>query len=131
MQRYPDGWPRSLRKTCSSCSILVMLERSTSRRRRISRKRSDIFVLTGSSSVEEALDSYNDENGVLAHVVKQGLLGQAASPDGQIDALQLGVYARRAVPKLAAERNHKQSAVFKAAGGDLKEFPIASVGSEN
>jgi len=88
---------------------------------------SGYFVLTGSSSVEAALDSYNGENGVLAFAVKQGLTGQAASPDGRIDALQLGVYARRTVPELAAEKNHRQSAVFKAAGGDLKEFPITTV----
>jgi WD40 repeat protein len=88
---------------------------------------SGYFVLAGSSSVEEALDSYNGENGVLAHAVKQGLLGAAASPDGEIDALQLGVYARRAVPKLAAEKRHRQSAVFKAAGGELREFPITAV----
>ena len=86
-----------------------------------------LTVDCGSSSVEAALDSYNGENGVLAFAVKQGLTGQAASPDGRIDALQLGVYARRTVPELAAEKNHRQSAVFKAAGGDLKEFPITTV----
>jgi hypothetical protein len=86
------------------------------------------FVLTGSSSVEEALDSYDGTNGVFAYAVREGLYGGAADASGnEIDALQLGVYVRRELPRLAHERNHRQSAVFKAAGGDLAAFPVAAV----
>jgi hypothetical protein len=86
------------------------------------------FVLTGSSSVEEALDSYDGTNGVFAYAVREGLYGAAADASGDdIDALQLGVYVRRALPQLARERKHQQSAVFKAAGGDLAAFPVAAV----
>lgn len=86
------------------------------------------FVLTGSSSVDEALDSYDGTNGVFAYAVREGLYGAAADASGDdIDALQLGVYVRRALPRLARERRHQQSAVFKAAGGDLAAFPVAAV----
>jgi hypothetical protein len=86
------------------------------------------FVLTGSSSVEEALDSYDGTNGVFAYAIREGLFGGAANASGdEIDALQLGVYVRSALPRLAEERNHQQSAVFKAAGGDLAAFPVAAV----
>jgi DNA-binding beta-propeller fold protein YncE len=85
------------------------------------------FVLTGSSSVEQALDSYDGTNGIFAYAVRQGLSGAAASAaSDQIDALQLGVYVREALPELASQRNHRQSAVFKTAGGDLAAFPIAA-----
>jgi WD40 repeat protein len=86
---------------------------------------SGYFVLTASTSLQEALDSYDQKNGVFAFAVHQGLMGAAAAGEDEIDALQLGVFVRRTVPKLAAERNHRQSAVFKAAGGDFKEFPVA------
>jgi hypothetical protein len=86
------------------------------------------FVLTGSSSVEEALDSYDGTNGVFAYAVREGLYGGAADGSGaDIDALQLGVYVRRALPRLASERNHRQSAIFKVAGGDLAAFPVATL----
>ena len=86
------------------------------------------FVLTGSSSVEEALDSYDGTNGVFGYAVREGLMGGAANAwDGEIDALQLGTYVRSALPHLAKERNHKQSAVFKAAGSELAAFPVATV----
>jgi hypothetical protein len=85
-------------------------------------------VLTGSSSLEEALDSYDGTNGVFAYAVREGLYGGAADASGnEIDALQLGVYVRRELPRLAQERNHRQSAVFKAAGGDIAAFPVAAV----
>ena len=89
---------------------------------------SGTFVLTASTSLQEALDSYDDRNGVLAFAIRDGLSGAAsASGESLIDALQLGVHVRRTVPLLAAERRHRQEAVFKAGGGDLQEFPIAQL----
>jgi hypothetical protein len=86
------------------------------------------FVLTGSSSVEEALDSYDGANGVFAYAVREGLFGGAASASSdEVDALQIGVYVREELPELAEERNHRQSAVFKAAGGDVAAFPVTAV----
>ena len=65
---------------------------------------------------------------MLAFAIRDGLSGAAsASGASLIDALQLGVHVRRTVPLLAAERRHRQEAVFKAGGGDLQEFPIAQL----
>ena len=94
---------------------------------------SGYYVLTAATSLQSALDSYDGRNGVFAHAVAEGLLGGAGASEGDIDALQLGVFVRRVVPKLAAsvrppgaeEQGHEQTAVFKAAAGDFQEFPIA------
>ena len=94
---------------------------------------SGYYVLTAATSLQSALDSYDGRNGVFAHAVAEGLLGGAGASEGDIDALQLGVYVRRVVPKLAAsvrpagaeEQGYEQTAVFKAAAGDFQEFPIA------
>jgi WD40 repeat protein len=83
------------------------------------------FVLTAAATLEAALDSYDEHGGVFARAVQLGLRGEALAGDRFIDALNLGVYVRRQVPKLAAIRNHRQQAVFKAAGGDLREFVLA------
>lgn len=91
------------------------------------------YVLTASASVEEALDSYDNQNGVFAHAVLEALYGEAGAGRGTaVDALLLGVYVRDRVPELAAERQFSQSAVFKSAGGDIEAFPLAglSIGSD-
>ena len=64
----------------------------------------------------------------FAYAVREGLFGGAAlAATDEIDALQLGVYVRRELPRLARERNHRQSAVFKVAGGELEAFPVATL----
>lgn len=99
---------------------------------------SGYFVLAAATSLQTALDSYDDINGVFAHAVQQGMQGAAAVEDSEVDALQLGVYVRKAVPKLTAEvkarypneqefQSFQQSAVFKAGGGELREFPVAEI----
>ena len=83
------------------------------------------YVLTASTSFEEALDSYDNVNGVFAKAVLLGLESTSNGSEGIVDALELGLSVRRQVPNLAKENDFSQSAVFKAAGGDLLEFPIA------
>lgn len=84
------------------------------------------FVLTATGDVEEALDARpGTGNGVFGSVVLDGLGGEAAVA-GTVDALTLGTYVRRRVREVAQEIGHTQNAVFKAAGGTLNEFPLAS-----
>jgi hypothetical protein len=86
------------------------------------------FLLAASSSVQEALDSYDDRNGVFAYAVREGLRGRAAADgDGRISALALGEWVMRRVPQLAAEKQHRQDAVFRTAQRDLRSFPIGTV----
>ncbi|HEY4252500.1 MAG TPA: caspase family protein [Roseomonas sp.] len=86
------------------------------------------FLLAASSSVQEALDSYDDRNGVFAYAFREGLMGRAAADgDGRISALALGEWVMRRVPQLAAEKNHRQDAVFRTAQRDLRSFPLGQV----
>ncbi len=49
------------------------------------------FLLAASSSVQEALDSYDDRNGVFAYALMEGLRGRAAvDAEGRVTALALG-----------------------------------------
>lgn len=73
------------------------------------------YILAASSTVEEALDSYNDKNGVFAYSVIEGLEGNAAAR-GKVDALNLGLYVRDVMPEYAAEKRHSQTAEFQASG---------------
>jgi WD40 repeat protein len=82
------------------------------------------FVLTASTSEQEALDSLNGKNGVFAVAVQKALSTKPRDAD-VVDALDVGLGVRRAVPRLAKTKQFEQSAVFKAAGGDLSEFPVA------
>lgn len=82
------------------------------------------LLLAGSTSLQEALDSYNGENGVFAYAVLSALEGKAANYRGIVDALSLGSYVSEEVPDLAAERHHQQQALFRSSGGDLRAFPI-------
>jgi hypothetical protein len=86
------------------------------------------FLLTASTSVQEALDSYDGRNGVFAHAVLEGLSGRAAvDAEGRVSALALGEWVTRRVPQLAAEKRHSQNAVFRTAQRDLRSFPLAAV----
>jgi hypothetical protein len=86
------------------------------------------FLLAASTSVQEALDSYDDRNGVFAYALREGLQGRAAvDGDGRVSALALGEWVMRRVPQLAAEKRHQQDAVFRTAQRDLRSFPMAQV----
>ncbi len=77
------------------------------------------FLLAASSSVQEALDSYDDRNGVFAYALMEGLHGRAAvDAEGRVTALALGEWVQRRVPQLAREKGHQQNAVFRAAQRD-------------
>jgi len=85
------------------------------------------FLLAASSSVQEALDSYDDRNGVFAYALREGLQGRAAvDGEGRVSALALGEWVMRRVPQLAAEKRHRQDAVFRTQR-DLRSFPMAQV----
>lgn len=88
------------------------------------------FLLAASTSVQEALDSYDERNGVFAFAVREGLRGGRAAmdQDGRVSALALGEYVTRRVPQLAAEKRHRQDAVFRTAQRDLRSFPIGMGG---
>jgi uncharacterized caspase-like protein len=87
------------------------------------------FLLAASTSVQEALDSYDDRNGVFAYAVREGLRGRAAvDSEGRVSALALGEWVTRRVPQLAAEKRHQQNAVFRTAQRDLRSFPLTVVG---
>ena len=86
------------------------------------------YLLTASTSVQEALDSYDDRNGVFAVAVRKALTGRAGRDErGIVSALALGEYVSRRVGVLAREKGHAQDAVFRTAQRDLRSFPIARV----
>ncbi|UFN47778.1 caspase family protein [Roseomonas sp. OT10] len=86
------------------------------------------YLLAASSSVQEALDSYDDRNGVFAFALREGLRGRAATdPEGRVSALALGEFVARRVPQLAREKQHDQNAVFRTASRDLHGFPLSQV----
>ncbi|MFT8247001.1 caspase family protein [Roseomonas sp. BN140053] len=84
------------------------------------------YLLAAASGVQEALDSYDDRNGVFAYALREGLGGRAATdPEGRVSALALGEYMSRRVPQLAAQKQHRQDAVFRTASRDLRGFPMS------
>ena len=86
------------------------------------------YMLAASTSVQEALDSYDNRNGVFLYAVREGLTGRAARDgDGVISALALGEYVTRRVGELAREKGHEQDAVFRTAQRDLRAFPLGKV----
>ena len=55
-----------------------------------------------------------------------GAAGRAAcDAEGRVSALALGEWVTRRVPQLAAEKRHRQDAVFRTAQRDLRSFPLA------
>ncbi|WP_424813017.1 caspase family protein [Roseococcus sp. YIM B11640] len=86
------------------------------------------FLLAASTSVQEALDSYDDRNGVFAYAVREGMGGRAATDgEGRVSALALGEWVTRRVPQLAAQKHHQQDAVFRTAQRDLRSFPLGAI----
>jgi hypothetical protein len=86
------------------------------------------FLLAASTSVQEALDSYDSRNGVFAYALREGLTGRAAvDGEGRVSAFALGEWMMRRVPQLAAEKQHRQDAVFRTAQRDLRSFPLAQL----
>ncbi len=86
------------------------------------------YMLAASTSLQEALDSYDNRNGVFLYAVREGLTGRAARDgDGVISALSLGEYVSRRVGELAREKGHEQDAVFRTAQRDLRTFPLGRI----
>src|SRR3954468_1093683 len=84
------------------------------------------YLLAASSSLQEALDSYDNHNGVFVYAVREALGGRAArDSEGVISALSLGEYVSHRVGELAREKGHEQDAVFRSAQRDLRAFPLA------
>lgn len=86
------------------------------------------YLPAASSSVQEALDSYDNHNGVFVYAVREGFEGRAPhASDNLITALSLGEYVSERVGVLARRRGHDQDAVFKAAQSELRSFPLGMV----
>ena len=86
------------------------------------------YLLAASSSLQEALDSYDNRNGVFVYAVREALEGRAAhGADDIISALSLGEYVSERVGQLARQKGHDQDAVFKTAQSELRSFPIGEV----
>ena len=84
------------------------------------------YLLAASGSVQEALDSYDNKNGVFAYAIMEAFGGRAGQDsDGNIGALALGEYVSRRVSELAREKGHDQDAVFRTAQRELRSFPVA------
>jgi uncharacterized caspase-like protein len=86
------------------------------------------YLLAASASVQEALDSYDNRNGVFVYAVREGLEGRAPhGADDIVSALALGEYVSGRVGVLARQKNHDQDAVFKSPREELHSFPIGTV----
>jgi hypothetical protein len=86
------------------------------------------YLLAASGPVQEALDSYDDNNGVFVYAMAEAFNGRAGQDaDGNLGALALGEYVARRVGQLARQKHHEQDAVFRAAQRELRSFPIAHV----
>ena len=86
------------------------------------------YLLAASSSLQEALDSYDSNNGVFVYAVREGLQGRAPhGSDDVVSALGLGGYVAARVGQLARQKGHDQDAVFKTAQEELHSFPIGEV----
>jgi len=86
------------------------------------------YLLAAATSVQEALDSYDNKNGVFATAVLRGIGGGAARRgDEAVTNFDLGFYVKTTVGALAREKRHAQRAQFKVAADDAEPFPIAAV----
>ncbi|WP_299437244.1 caspase family protein [uncultured Rhodospira sp.] len=82
------------------------------------------FILAASSTEEEALDGYNESNGVFGHAVLTALEEATRSGDGVATVLELGTEVKQHVPLFASEKGYRQQAQFKS-GGTIQDFPLA------
>ncbi len=83
------------------------------------------YLLAASSSVQEALDSYDNRNGVFAYALREAFTGRAGQDsEGNIGALALGEYVSHRVGELAREKGQDQDAVFRTAQRELRSFPV-------
>lgn len=83
------------------------------------------YLLAASSSVQEALDTYDGKNGVLVYALREGLEGRAPhGSDGVIGALALGEYVSERIGQLSRSKGLAQDAVFKTAQEELRSFPV-------
>lgn len=86
------------------------------------------YLLAASASAQEALDSFDNRNGVFVYALDEAFAGRAGhDADGNLGALALGEYVGRRVGQLARQKHHEQDAVFRAAQSDLRSFPVAHV----
>ncbi len=86
------------------------------------------YIISASSSAQEALDSYNGRDGVLVYALRQAFAGDAPHDSaGVVGALSLGEYISQRIGELARERNHAQDAEFTAAQSQLISFPVGAV----
>jgi hypothetical protein len=86
------------------------------------------YIISASSSAQEALDSYDGKDGVLIYALRQAVAGDAPhDAHGVIGALSLGEYLSERVGELARQRGHTQDAAFTAAQSQLNSFPVATV----
>jgi hypothetical protein len=82
------------------------------------------YVLAASSSEEEALDGYNDRNGVFAHAVLSAL-DRDRTAAGTVTVLPFGSQVQQTVGELAREKGFRQRAQFRSGGSALRDFPLA------
>ncbi len=83
------------------------------------------YLLAASGSVQEALDSYDNRNGVFAYALQEAFAGRAGQDaEGNLGALALGEYVSHRVGELAREKHHDQDAVFRTAQRELRSFPV-------
>jgi len=91
------------------------------------------YILAASASDQEARDSYDGNNGLLAYALVHGLSGEAPVVAGAVDSINLGQFARDKVNALNDELNrrqgdaHSQRALFKVYAEDFRAFPLAAV----
>ena len=84
------------------------------------------MVIAAAAPEAEALDGYNGENGVFAYALAEALTGGAADFEGTVEAPAVGLFLRKRVPQLAAERNFIQRPRLQNASAD-RPFPITQV----
>ncbi len=86
------------------------------------------YIISASSSLQEALDSYDGKDGVLIYALREAFAGDAPHDQhGIIGALSLGEYISQRVSQLARQKNHTQDAEFTAAQSQLNSFPVGEV----
>ena len=84
------------------------------------------MVVAAAAPESEALDGYNDQNGVFAFALLEGLNGAAALSSNEVEAAALGLFLRRRVPVLAAEKQFRQRPVIRNPLID-EVFPLTEV----